>query len=56
LVRDWEAAAAPAGNAGIRVVNLRTGIVLSRNGGVLGRLLPVFRLGLGARIGRALRL
>jgi uncharacterized protein (TIGR01777 family) len=51
LVRDWEAAAAPAENAGIRVVNLRTGIVLSRNGGVLGRLLPVFRLGLGARIG-----
>jgi uncharacterized protein (TIGR01777 family) len=51
VVRDWEAAAAPAEDAGIRVVNLRTGIVLSRHGGVLGRLLPLFRLGLGARIG-----
>jgi uncharacterized protein (TIGR01777 family) len=51
VVRDWEAAAAPARDAGIRVVNLRTGIVLSRQGGVLGRLLPMFRLGLGARIG-----
>jgi uncharacterized protein (TIGR01777 family) len=51
VVRDWEAAAAPATEAGVRVVNLRTGIVLSRNGGVLGRLLPMFRLGLGARVG-----
>lgn len=51
VVRDWEAAAAPAEKAGIRVVSLRTGIVLSRNGGVVGRLLPLFRLGLGARIG-----
>ena len=51
MVRDWEAAAAPASGAGIRVVSLRTGIVLSRNGGVLGRLLPVFRLGGGARVG-----
>ncbi len=51
LARDWEAAAAPAENAGIRVVSLRTGIVLSRRGGVLSRLLPLFRLGLGARIG-----
>ncbi len=51
LARDWEAAAAPAADAGIRVVNSRTGIVLSRHGGVLGRLLPMFRLGLGARIG-----
>jgi len=51
VTRDWEAAAGPARDAGIRLVNLRTGIVLSRNGGVLGRLLPLFRLGLGARIG-----
>ncbi|MEP7025974.1 MAG: TIGR01777 family oxidoreductase, partial [Actinomycetota bacterium] len=51
VTRQWEAAAAPAAAAGIRVVNLRTGIVLSRRGGVLGKLLPVFRLGLGARIG-----
>jgi hypothetical protein len=51
VVSDWEATAAPAEDAGIRVVNLRTGIVLSRQGGMLGRLLPLFRLGLGARIG-----
>ena len=51
VVRDWEAAAAPARDAGIRVVNLRTGIVLSRRGGVVGRLLPLFRLGLGAKVG-----
>jgi uncharacterized protein (TIGR01777 family) len=51
LVRDWEAAAQEAAPAGIRVVTLRSGIVLSRHGGVLGRLLPLFRLGLGGRIG-----
>jgi uncharacterized protein len=51
LVRDWEAAAEPASAAGIRVVNLRSGIVLSRRGGMLGPLLLPFRLGLGARIG-----
>jgi len=51
LVRDWEAAACEAAPAGIRVVNLRSGLVLSRNGGMLGRLLPFFRLGLGGRIG-----
>ena len=51
LVRDWEAAAQPARQAGLRVVNLRTGVVLSRRGGMLGPLVPLFRLGLGARIG-----
>ena len=51
LVRDWEEATAPARAAGIRVVNLRSGIVLSRRGGLLGPLLLPFRLGLGARIG-----
>ena len=51
VVRDWEAAAAPAGKAGIRVVTMRTGLVLSPNGGVLARLLPLFRLGLGSRLG-----
>ena len=51
LVRDWEAAAQQAAPAGIRVVTLRSGIVLSPHGGVLGRLLPLFRLGLGGRIG-----
>jgi uncharacterized protein len=51
LVRDWEAAAQPAADAGLRVVNLRSGIVLSRRGGMLRPLLLPFRLGLGARIG-----
>jgi uncharacterized protein (TIGR01777 family) len=51
VVRDWEAAAAGAAQAGIRVVMLRSGIVLSRAGGVLGRMLPLFRLGLGGRLG-----
>ena len=51
LVRDWEAAAKPAAAAGIRVAHLRTGIVLSRQGGMLGQLLLPFRLGLGFRIG-----
>jgi uncharacterized protein len=51
LARDWEAASEPASAAGIRVVNLRTGVVLSRRGGMLATLLPLFRLGLGPRLG-----
>ena len=47
----WEAAAAPARDAGIRVVHPRTGVVLSETGGALQRLLLPFRLGLGGRIG-----
>ena len=48
---DWERAAAPIADAGVRVVMLRTGVVLSPNGGALGRLLPIFRLGGGGPIG-----
>ena len=51
VVRDWEAAAGDAARAGIRVVTLRSGVVLSPKGGMLGRLLPLFRLGIGGRIG-----
>lgn len=51
LSEDWEGATAPAQEAGTRVVLARTGIVLSRSGGALGRLRPLFSLGLGARIG-----
>ena len=51
VVREWEAATAPAQTAGIRVVHLRTGIVLSPHGGALSRLLPLLRLGIGGRIG-----
>jgi len=51
VCRDWEAAAAPAVARGIRVVHLRFGVVLSRSGGALRRMLLPFRLGLGGRIG-----
>ena len=51
VCRDWEAAAEPARAAGVRVVHLRTGTVLSRAGGALGRLLPVFRMGAGGPLG-----
>jgi uncharacterized protein len=49
LVRDWEAATGPAAQAGIRVVNLRSGLVLTPAGGLLARLLPLARLGLCPR-------
>ncbi len=51
VVRDWEGATGAAAQAGIRVVHLRTGIVLSKDGGMLGRLVPLFRFGLGGRLG-----
>jgi uncharacterized protein (TIGR01777 family) len=51
VVRDWEAAAQPAAEAGIRVVTLRTGLVLSPRGGLLAPLVRVFRLGGGASVG-----
>ncbi len=51
VCRAWEAAAEPAASAGARVVLLRTGVVLSPSGGALGRQLPLFRLGLGGRLG-----
>jgi hypothetical protein len=51
VCRAWEAATQPAVEAGIRTVLLRTGIVLSRTGGALGKQLPLFRLGLGGRMG-----
>ncbi len=47
----WEESTAPAGAAGIRVVHLRTGLVLSSRGGMLARMLPPFRLGLGGPLG-----
>ncbi len=51
VCREWEKATEPAGAKGIRVVNLRTGIVLSARGGALAQMLPVFRMGLGGKIG-----
>jgi uncharacterized protein (TIGR01777 family) len=51
VVRQWEAAAEPAAAAGIRVVNVRFGIILSARGGALARLLTPFRLGFGGPLG-----
>jgi len=48
---QWEAATNPARDAGVRVVNLRIGVVLARDGGALPSMLLPFRLGLGGRIG-----
>jgi len=48
---SWEAAAQPAVDAGIRVVHLRFGVVLSRGAGALARMEPIFRLGIGGRLG-----
>jgi uncharacterized protein (TIGR01777 family) len=48
---DWEAATAAAADAGTRVVNMRTGMVLGRDGGALAKQLPLFKLGLGGRFG-----
>ena len=49
--REWETATAPAADAGIRVVNLRLGVVLSPAGGALAKLLVPFQLGVGGRVG-----
>ena len=51
VCREWEEASRIAAEAGIRTVNLRTGLVLSAKGGALGKMLTPFKLGLGGRIG-----
>ena len=51
VCRQWESAANPAIEAGVRVVFMRTGIVLSGQGGALAKMLPFFKAGLGGRIG-----
>lgn len=48
---DWEASTAAAEAAGIRVVHLRTGLVMSPKGGAMQRMLPLFRLGVGGKLG-----
>ncbi|WP_104111723.1 TIGR01777 family oxidoreductase [Arthrobacter sp. N199823] len=53
VCRDWEAACEPAAQAGVRVVNVRTGIVLSAGGGVLQRLLPLYLAGVGGPLGES---
>jgi uncharacterized protein len=47
----WEAATAAASDAGVRVAMLRTGLVLAPNGGALAKMLPMFRLGAGGKLG-----
>ena len=51
VCEQWEAAAKPAVDAGVRTVYLRTGIVLSPKGGALKKLLPLFKLGVGGKFG-----
>ncbi|MEU6065726.1 MULTISPECIES: TIGR01777 family oxidoreductase [Streptomyces] len=51
LCVEWEEAAAPAEEAGVRTVFVRTGLVVAREGGAWARLFPLFRAGLGGRMG-----
>ena len=51
LCREWEEAARPAADGGMRSVILRIGVVLHPEGGALGKMLPLFRAGLGGRFG-----
>jgi uncharacterized protein len=51
LCQDWEAATESATHGGVRVVLVRTGLVLAPTGGLLARIKPLFGLGLGARLG-----
>lgn len=51
VVRAWEAAADPAREHGIRVVHPRTGLVVAKEGGAWARMFPLFRLGLGGKLG-----
>jgi hypothetical protein len=51
VCRAWEAATAPAKAIGVRVVHARTGIVIGHDGGIVGTMAPLFRLGLGGPLG-----
>jgi uncharacterized protein (TIGR01777 family) len=51
VVERWEASTAAASDAGVRVAHLRSGIVLSADGGALGKVLPMFKLGVGGKLG-----
>ena len=55
VCREWEFATNTAGDAGIRTVHTRFGIVLSREGGALAKMLPPFRLGIGGNMGSGLQ-
>lgn len=51
VVQAWEASTLPASDAGIRVVHARTGLVVARDAGAWARMFPLFRLGLGGKLG-----
>ena len=51
VVVAWEKASEPARAAGVRVVNIRTGLVAAKQGGAWSRLLPIFKLGAGGKLG-----
>lgn len=51
VVQEWEAAATPAAEAGRRVCFIRTGLVVSATGGAFGKMIPIFKAGIGGRIG-----
>lgn len=51
VVRDWEAAAQPAIDAGVRVAFARTGLVVSSQGGAWQKLFPIFKAGIGGKLG-----
>lgn len=51
LCGDWERAAAQAAEHGVRVVNLRIGVVLAKEGGALSKMLPPFQMGVGGNLG-----
>jgi len=51
VCRDWEASTQAAAQVGIRTVQIRTGVVLSPEGGALGKMLPPFKMGVGGKIG-----
>ena len=51
VCRDWEAAALPAAEAGVRVAHMHTALVLDAEGGALAKMLPAFRLGVGGKLG-----
>ena len=51
VCREWEDATEPATKAGVRVVNLRFGPILAREGGMLGKMLTPFKMGMGGKVG-----
>ena len=51
VCRDWEGATEPAAKAGVRVVNLRFGPILAHEGGMLGKMLTPFKMGMGGKVG-----